>query len=278
MIRLLRACAIALALVLAPSCGFPTVDPTDRQERIARTFLEDLIAGDRQGVQEVLDPRVWIHMDGQFLMLDRWLGRAPRPLTLVSTLEHTIMSPGEGNIPVTTLAFETPANGASMIANRPDQGPRAQWLVAEASLQQRGSELVVVNWSILPMANRPSEVGDFNFESRSWQHYLWLALAIASPVTCVVAVALMWIGPRFNLRWLWTIGALFGVGRFSLDWASGIINFQPLWINVLGAGFYKLAPLAPVIVFFGVPVVAIVYLVWKRPKVLAAARDPAEVF
>jgi ABC-type Fe3+-siderophore transport system permease subunit len=67
-------------------------------------------------------------------------------------------------------------------------------------------------------------------------------------------------------RWLWIIFMLFGFGRYSFNWTTGQMAFQPIFIQLIPTSAFKGAPYAPWIIYICMPFGALLFL-WKRRKI-----------
>ena len=168
-----------------------------------------------------------------------------------------------GLVKTATLVFRAPAEGASMNAQQP-YGPEARWLYAEITIVRSQDGLSVISWTVVPTSVDLAESSAFSFESAGPAHYFWVLMMVAMPVICIVAIFLIWRGPAFPMRWLWTIGSLIGFTSFNLNWSSGEIGFQPIYISLLAAGLFKFGLFSPWQMRFGIPIVALLFLCWKR--------------
>lgn len=68
-------------------------------------------------------------------------------------------------------------------------------------------------------------------------------------------------GSERNKRILWMIVSLVGIGAIHFNWATGVLNINFFSIGIPTAGFSKGGTLAPIILYFRIPVGAIVYWV-----------------
>jgi hypothetical protein len=65
-------------------------------------------------------------------------------------------------------------------------------------------------------------------------------------------------------KWLWLIFIALGLFQFHLNWTTGAWNLQPLSFLLLGAGFTKAAPAAPLILSVAFPLGAILFLARRK--------------
>lgn len=101
----------------------------------------------------------------------------------------------------------------------------------------------------------------FSLTGKSPIHYLVLAGVVSIPLFVLATSG--WA--LFRRRWGWAVLALFSLMAFKLNWATGEWNFTPLALNLLGAGFVKMAsPFAPWILTVGLPLPAILF--WAMGK------------
>lgn len=278
--RLLRRIYLLLVFAGLVACS-PLVSEEEEETAEARAFVTAILDGDEPQIESMSHRDLTEITISQIQPMADWIGRVVPDFVHILTMEHEFQLPEEGVVGVRTLAFEAPVEGMriSMRTDAPDSPPFATWLHAEVTFYDGGrGERSVVNRQINPMSDRPSTANAFQFEGRSFSSYLIFALAMVFPLTCLVAVFLIWKGPYFHNRWLWTIGSLFGFGQLSLNWSTGEMAIQPLYLQLLAVGYYKAAPLSPVVIMIAFPVVALIFLFWKRPKLQELDEDAVEVF
>ena len=127
--------------------------------------------------------------------------------------------------------------------------------------------------SMNPLPASLQQLNAFTLSGKGPRHYLWLlatVIAFVISLGTAIRVALTRGMPR---RWLWTIVALIGLVRFSLDWSNGAWTIVPINFLLLSAGFMKGGPVAPWILSFALPVGA----VWAELKRRAWLRQSAIV-
>jgi len=91
----------------------------------------------------------------------------------------------------------------------------------------------------------------------------------ASPCIIVFALAKVFRtrGPR--RKWLWCLIAVFGICAFRMNWADGSIAIDPIYLEILGAGFVRGGSrFSPWILSVALPIGAalIVSGVWAKPR------------
>lgn len=135
-------------------------------------------------------------------------------------------------------------------------GAGDHWAMITVVLHGRDQDLRLAGLNVTPFRADPAHLNDFAAGQRGVVGWVWLAAMAVSVVSCLWAVALIWRGRWPGRRWLWTLGSLLGIGRFSLNWATGGWQIQPLYVALLGAQGIKAGPFAPWVFSFGLPVVA----------------------
>jgi hypothetical protein len=113
---------------------------------------------------------------------------------------------------------------------------------------------------------RPAaELNGFSFRNASLLHYMVLSLAVLAVVVTVAAVIKIWRSGNFRRRWLWTIGAVLGLSKITLNSTSGEFMYSPVYFQLFSASAIKPGLLAPWLVSVSIPAVAF-YALLKRPE------------
>jgi len=158
------------------------------------------------------------------------------------------------------------------LAYEVDQGARHA-LVRVAV--QRTDQPVVTAFYVKPIPRTVESLTGFTLTGKSPAHYAVLLLAVASFSTIVAALVLIVRTKGVRRKWLWFIGSLLGIGQVGIDWSTGQIFFNPLYVQLLGAFALKPGGIADWTVGFGVPVVAILFLI-RRRRLRRQEPDPVE--
>src|SRR6185295_10348348 len=91
---------------------------------------------------------------------------------------------------------------------------------------------------------------------------LFLAATIAVGAFTIGTAIFCWLSPIPRRKWLWRIFVLLAFGTLSLNWTTGEIRYQLVYLLLLGAGFSK--PFyGPALLNIGLPVGALLFW-WQR--------------
>lgn len=266
-----------MALTTLSACT-PYADSDQSEINRAEVFLDNVLAGNDTQIERMANPLLAAQTTGQLSMVLDWVGPEVPQFEYLFTLEGQHQLPGEGLVPSRAVVFKAPVENISMTVLEPDHPMRATYLYAEVGFAANDPNQQVIAWAINPANRQLSSVNSFTLSDQPFTHYVFLTLTVLSPIVCIAALILMFIGPKFRLRWLWALGSLLGFGRLTLNWASGDYIFAPLHIQVLGAGFIKPAAFDPVFITFSLPVFALIYLIWKRREVGSMDAETVEIF
>jgi hypothetical protein len=147
----------------------------------------------------------------------------------------------------------------------------SMWLLTNVVLQRRDGHVTVLGLHAYPMKQSLKEVNRFTFEGKSPIHYIVFALIVAVPLFIGYALVLCFKTPIARRKWLWLLFVALGFFQFSLNWTDGAYRIQPISFNVLGVGFGRAGPYAPLIFNVAIPVGAIVFLARRRSLVAQSA-------
>ena len=223
--------------------------PEDRANAVA--FVEALRAGDEARLEAQMAPQAWQN------------SKTTLPLA------RGVFPPGTLRWELTGANVNTTVTGSQSSTVKHlmlQSGAGGRWVVAEVVTLETNGRPLVIQWRVTPVAGDPRAQNGFGLTGKSPLHYLWLVMMIAVPIVCIAAIVSIWRGPAFRLRWLWTIGCLLGFCSFSLNWTSGQVAVNPVTAQILGVSVLKSSVYAPWVATFSIPVVALVYLLWKRRR------------
>ncbi len=136
--------------------------------------------------------------------------------------------------------------------------------------------LTAIRWQPAPADLR--QMNPFRLSGKSWLHYAILALAVLIPLfslTTAVAAAVS----HARLKWLWAVASLVSIGKLSIVWTdslagNAVVRFQPINLQLLGAGIFKYPLYAPWIISVGLPVFAVGYWLVARRRASVSNEAP----
>ena len=133
-----------------------------------------------------------------------------------------------------------------------------KFLYFNFGIREQNEEMKVTAFDGRIMDDSLSKIYAFTFKDKGFLHYLFLFLAILIPVFIIITLIAA-IKTKLTKKWLWIIGILFGFIKFSINWTTGQVGFSLINMSFLGAGFSKAGIIAPWILSFSIPIVAIVF-------------------
>ena len=104
-----------------------------------------------------------------------------------------------------------------------------------------------------------SKAHAFSLKDKVFLHYLFLFFAISIPIFILISLIFVIKTKQLKKKWLWIIGVLFGFIKFSINWTTGQVGFSLINISILGAGYSKSGNIAPWMLSFSLPIVAIIF-------------------
>jgi hypothetical protein len=254
--------AAALMLLLA-GCGQQIVDnivpPAQRQ--FSEKLIADLQAGRDGAVLQALAPELRGQLAPQLPRMRSFLPQgAPR---LIDTRVDVVHMADGSTVRHAYLAYEIDRD--------------ARHALVRIGLQQT-SATIVTDLYVNRLDGTVEQATSFSLRGKSAVHYLILLLAILSFAIIVAAIVLIARTRGLRRKWLWIVGSLLGIGQVAIDWNSGAISVQPFYLQLLGAFAIRPGALATWQVGFGIPVVAILFLIRRARARRQEAKTLPEVF
>jgi len=138
------------------------------------------------------------------------------------------------------------------------------WLVTNVSMRSSNGAVSVTGIHVTPHKQSLETENAFSFSGKTWLHYVVLGLAVAVPLF-IIYVIVICARTRFAKRkWLRLLFVAVGIFQVQLNWTTGAWNIQPLYFMLLGAGFTKAAPAAPLILSVAFPLGAVLFFLKRR--------------
>lgn len=153
----------------------------------------------------------------------------------------------------------------------------SSWLIANIGLEQiGGGELIVNSVNVNPIQDSLENINKFKLKGKGPIHFVFLTLIFFLPAFIIFTFIVCLRTPIKKRKWLWAIFILLGYGQFSLNWTTGAGNINPIYFQILGAGFMSAGKYAPWILSISFPLGAILFWVrkGKMPKKQEAIEGP----
>lgn len=132
----------------------------------------------------------------------------------------------------------SPNNGeaTAMLVSEHDYGERV--VLAQTNLIKFGKpeRWQVQGFHVQVATDAELAVNDFGLVGKQPGQYLFLVAAVLSPLAMIAALVKVIRTKGLRRKWLWGIGAFFGVTSLQMNWATGAIVFDALTVQLLGAG------------------------------------------
>ncbi|WP_217807109.1 hypothetical protein [Andreprevotia lacus] len=222
----------------------------------ARQLLASLAHGDAQ--------TVWAELEQPL--------RTPQSLSMLQQLGK-LFPAGEPKIEVVG-AHTNIINGVGNYALTYQYSYPGHWLLASVNLRREQDKLVLQGLQVQRLPAALQDSNRFELTGKPALHYLVLALAMLVPLLIIYALVRC-IRTPLRRKWAWLLFIALGLMQLQLNWSTGGWAFQPLFLQLLGAGFVRASPYSPVILTVALPLGAIVFL-WRRKALLAAGAVQAE--
>jgi hypothetical protein len=133
-----------------------------------------------------------------------------------------------------------------------------KFLYITFGIREQNNKLMITAFDGRIMDYSLSKVHAFTLKDKGFLHYLFLFFAISIPIFIIISLIFV-IKTKLKRRWLWIIGVLFGFIKFSINWTTGQVGFSLINISILGAGCSKSGYIAPWILSFSLPIVAVIF-------------------
>jgi hypothetical protein len=149
-----------------------------------------------------------------------------------------------------------------------------RWAYYSFILLEENNQYKIISFNFLPTYKSLDNIHDFTLKGKSFLHYLWLTLMILVPIFIILTVIFI-IRTPVKYKWLWILLVIFGVVKFQLNWTTGEFDYQLINFTFFGAGFVKWGVIAPWIMSFSIPLVAIIFW-FKRASVKRELEEESE--
>lgn len=214
---------------------------------IAQRALSDLIAKNFSALDRQLDPALQSPATRETLekMAAAFPTAQPSSINTVGAETRTLNGVTTYNL---TYEYEYPK----------------AWVLANVLLRRQDGQLRIIGMHAYPERQSLRETNRFSFAGRSLKHYFALGLTVGVALLVLYALVLCFRTPIAKRKWLWLLFVALGFEQFFFNWTTGDFSMRPISIALLGSGFYRAGPYAPVVLSFSIPIGAIVFLIHRR--------------
>lgn len=257
-----RLLAIVVAASLA-ACKPITLTGDPAAEATAKAGYDDIAAGRAAAFHARLTPEAaQVVTPAQVLALRAYASTTPPKQQRLVGVDYASDATG---LQTQNLVYELNYPGFSVLyqvrLKRP--GKTAPWGIEAANLN-RATEAELAK-------------GRFNLVDRSPAQWSFLAATILSPLLMLSALVAVVRAPGLKRKWLWGLLALAGLGTATMNWTTGAAAFQPIAVNLIGAGVVKqgFSGFFPWTLKFTLPVGAVIAH-WRAAKARRDAKQPLD--
>lgn len=218
-------------------------------DQFARTYLAALQGGNFEQSLAYLDPDL-ARPDSLAKLREASLPFADIQFLSIEVVGSNIQKTPQGQISLLTYQIES-QNG---------------WILTTIVVNERTGSMKVTGFHWYRIARPLGETNAFTFSGKSPAHFVIFGLAFIM-VIFIGGTTIMCILSRIQSKWLWIMFIIVGLGQLNLNWTTGEINFNILYIQLFGAGYSKSGIYAPWIFSISIPIGAIAFL-FKRKKLI----------
>jgi len=137
------------------------------------------------------------------------------------------------------------------------------WLLVIVIVDDISGKQQIYGVNVKTIPKSLEEINAFTLSGKSFRHYIILLIAMGIPVFIICTMVLC-VRTKMKRKWLWIIFMLFGFGRYSFNWTSGQMGFQPLFIHLIPTSVFKHGLYSPWIIYISVPVGALLFILKRR--------------
>lgn len=224
---------------------------TPADQALAKIYIADLQAGRLDDIEKRLDPS--LKTAGVHETLARMTNLLPPgpPTSVKAVGAHKLISPA-GTQTNTTLEYQW----------------GDKWVLCNVAVLTSATAQTIVGINVYPQKTSVEDQVRFSLTGKRPAQYLILVGACLA--FCLTLVALIGCIRTKGLgrKWLWILFIVFGFGSLSTNWATGAVNFQPIYVSLFSAAAF--APLYGAwTITMSAPIGAAVFL-FRRRKMRAA--------
>lgn len=149
------------------------------------------------------------------------------------------------------------------------------WAVAVVNLKKEGEGLWVTAFSVEQTPDSQEALNAFSLQGKPISHYVILGFAALISIFILVTAIVCVRTPLPRRKWLWLLFILFGFGKISLNWTTGVFAVHPLFFLLFGSSISSMGPNAPWIIATTVPLGAMWFWI-ERTSLMADAHSSVD--
>lgn len=225
----------------------------DSRERVATGYIEDLIKGDHSVLVSALDPTL----------------RKGNEMTLMAQMRSLFPAgePRAKNL-VGCHLFQS-SSAPTQVSMTYQYGYDDMWLVISVVFREVSTDRTeIVGLNVQPLPRSLQETNRYTLGNKGPVHYAFLLCCLAVPAFVLTTVVVCLRTRIERRKWLWVIFILVPVVRFSINWTTGQIGFQPISLQLFGAGVVASNIYSPWFLSFSLPLGAVLFWAkrasWRR--------------
>jgi len=215
-------------------------------DKFARAYIDILREGDFEQAEKLLDPQV---------VTSKTRSKLQEGANLLKKGELISMEIVGVNI------FETKDKSRNSLTYQLQF--KDTWLLVIVIVDDISGKQQIYGVNVKTIPKSLEEINAFTLSGKSFRHSIILLIAIGIPVFIICTIVLC-VRTKMKRKWLWIIFMLFGFGRYSFNWTSGQMGFQPLAIQLIPTSVFKHGLYAPWIIYISVPVGALLFILKRR--------------
>jgi hypothetical protein len=249
--------AIALAACDQQAMLEKIVSPAEQVT--AKTFIDQLRHHDFGEIEKAADASI----AGPSLdsTLDKMAALMPPgpPISVTLVGAHRLSSTAAGSIVNLTFEYHFPE----------------RYVIANLATKLKNGQLSIVGFHVYPERESLETQNRFKWAGKSALDYAVLAYGIAVALFTLVVVVVAAKTKMRRRKWLWILFILFGVGKFSVNWATGQWGIAFLALQLFSASSHA-EFFGPWIISVSLPIGAILFLL-RRSRLRALDEERAAV-
>jgi len=137
-----------------------------------------------------------------------------------------------------------------------------RWLLVEVATGTRGRQGVISSFRVQPMQDSLEHVNRFRLSGLGTPQWVVLSVGLLS-LGCSLDAFVLCLRSRIRKKWLWAVIALVGIGRLGVNWTTGNLFSNLIWVDLPTTGAFSQL-YGPWMVYASLPAGAILFLFLRR--------------